>query len=103
MGKIQPAEFDGPPPEKPPNAETDPHARMAYLARAKKYAQDKAANHSDRCSVNYKIEIARAVSPLLREVWEIDMLMVIDSSWTTCFICHITLISVDGRILCRRI
>lgn len=62
MGKIPPAEFDGPPPEKPANAETDPHARMAYLARAKKYAQDKAANHSDRCSVNYKIEIARAVS-----------------------------------------
>ncbi|VDC07236.1 unnamed protein product [Peniophora sp. CBMAI 1063] len=60
MGKIPPSEFDGPPPEKPANAETDPHARMAYLARAKKYAQDKAANHSDRCSVNYKIEIARA-------------------------------------------
>ena len=62
MGKIPPADFDGPPPEKPPNAETDPHARIAYLARAKKYAQDKAANHSDRCSVNYKIEIARVVS-----------------------------------------
>jgi DNA-directed RNA polymerase len=28
----------------------------------KAYAQAKANNHADRCGVNYKIEIARAVS-----------------------------------------
>ena len=61
LGKIPPAVYDAPEPEKPENFETDPKAKVTYMARHKKYATDKANNHSDRCSTNYKIEIARAV------------------------------------------
>ncbi|CCL99811.1 uncharacterized protein FIBRA_01835 [Fibroporia radiculosa] len=58
--KIPPAAFDAPEPEKPENFDTDPRAKMIYLTRQKQYALGRANNHSDRCSVNYKIEIARA-------------------------------------------
>lgn len=61
MGKIPPAVFDKPEPERPDNMDTDPKAKMIYLMRQKGYSQDKASNHSDRCSINYKIEIARTV------------------------------------------
>lgn len=60
--KIPPAEPDVPEPEKPPNVDTDPKARVAYLTRQKACAIEKANNHSKRCGVNYKIEIARTVS-----------------------------------------
>jgi DNA-directed RNA polymerase len=60
IGKMPPAEYDQPEPEKLPETDTDPHARNVYQQRLKAYQQLKAANHSDRCSVNYKIEIARA-------------------------------------------
>lgn len=60
--KIPPAVFDQPEPEKPPNMNTDIKAKSVYGARLKAFMHDKANNHSDRCSVNYKIEIARAVS-----------------------------------------
>jgi DNA-directed RNA polymerase len=62
MGKVPPAAYDVPEPEKPENYDTDPKARMIYLMRQKTWSEAKANNHSDRCSVNYKIEIARAVS-----------------------------------------
>ena len=62
LRKRPPAEFDQPEPEKPENYETDAKARMVYLQRQKQYANGKANNHSDRCNVNYKIEIARTVS-----------------------------------------
>lgn len=58
--KIPPAVFDQPEPEKPPNMNTDIKAKSVYGARLKAFMHDKANNHSDRCSVNYKIEIARA-------------------------------------------
>ncbi|KAI6030315.1 hypothetical protein EDC04DRAFT_2572269 [Pisolithus marmoratus] len=58
--KIPPAMFDKPEPEKPANYHTDIKARSVYSQRLRAYQQDKANNHSDRCSVNYKIEIARA-------------------------------------------
>lgn len=61
LGKIPPAVYDQPEPEKPENYDTDPKARVAYLMRHKSYAQNKSNNHSERCSTNYKIEIARAV------------------------------------------
>ncbi|KZT65062.1 DNA/RNA polymerase [Daedalea quercina L-15889] len=57
--KIPPIDSDLPEPEKPPNTDTDPKARVAYLTRQKAYAIEKANNHSKRCDVNYKIEIAR--------------------------------------------
>ncbi|KAF8637123.1 hypothetical protein AX17_003027 [Amanita inopinata Kibby_2008] len=60
MGKLPPAAYDQPEPEAPENHETDLKARSIYLQRMKGYNQRKANNHSDRCSVNYKIEIARA-------------------------------------------
>lgn len=63
LGKLPPVVLDYPEPERPDNYETDMKARSVYLHRQKAYNQAKANNHSDRCSVNYKIEIARAVSP----------------------------------------
>jgi DNA-directed RNA polymerase, mitochondrial len=60
--KIPPAVYDMPEPQKPGQFESDPKAKIIYLAKQKAWSQDKASNHSDRCSVNYKIEIARTVS-----------------------------------------
>lgn len=60
MGKLPPAVFDEPEPEKPDDMETDLRVKGNYLTRMKTYTQAKANNHSDRCNVNYKIEIARA-------------------------------------------
>jgi DNA-directed RNA polymerase len=60
--KIPPAVYDGPGPERPANWETDIKMRSIFLQRHKAYVQAKSNNHSDRCSVNYKVEIARAVS-----------------------------------------
>jgi len=61
MSKIPPAEYDGPEPEKPADVEVDMKAKSVYMQRMRAYQQEKANNHSDRCNVNYKIEIARAV------------------------------------------
>jgi DNA-directed RNA polymerase len=60
--KIPPAVYDKPEPEKPADYDTDVKTKSIYGIRLKTYTQDKASNHSDRCSINYKIEISRAVS-----------------------------------------
>lgn len=71
LGKIPPVAIEDAEPEKPPNYDVDPKARAVYITRHKAYLQAKANNHSDRCSTNYKIEIARTVgTPPLRESWE---------------------------------
>ena len=62
FAKIPPAVPDEPEPQRPDNFEFDKAAKTVYIERQKMWMQNKAANHSDRCSVNYKIEIARAVS-----------------------------------------
>ena len=62
VGKVPPAVYDKPEPEFPPNFTTDMKEKKVFLQRQKAYNQAKANNHSDRCSVNYKLEIARAVS-----------------------------------------
>jgi DNA-directed RNA polymerase len=63
MGKIPPASYDQPEPVQLEAGQLgDMKARSLYLARLKAYNQAKANNHSDRCSVNYRLEIARAVS-----------------------------------------
>lgn len=62
LGKMPPAVYDGARPEKPEGADHDPAQRSVWMQRDRGWMQAKAANHSDRCSVNYKIEIARAVS-----------------------------------------
>jgi DNA-directed RNA polymerase len=64
VSKIPPAIYNVPEPEKPENYESDPKARLVHIARQKAWSHIKANNHSDRCSVNYRIEIARAVSCL---------------------------------------
>ncbi|KAG6812715.1 hypothetical protein H0H92_001076 [Tricholoma furcatifolium] len=60
VGKLPPAEYDVPEPEMPPEVLTDIRAKSVYQQRLKAWTHAKANNHSDRCSVNYKIEIARA-------------------------------------------
>jgi DNA-directed RNA polymerase, mitochondrial len=64
LSKLPPAVYDQEPPEKPENADTDMKVRSIYMQRQKAYMHGKANNHSERCNVNYKIEIARAVSYL---------------------------------------
>ena len=65
LGKLPPAVYDEPEPQKMPEMETDQKARTVFAQRQRQWMVNKANNHSDRCSVNYKIEIARAVSLLL--------------------------------------
>ena len=65
MGKLPPVTYEHPEPERPQNYETDMMERNVYLQRQRAYQHSKANNHSDRCNVNYKIEIARAVCFLL--------------------------------------
>ena len=65
LGKLPPAVYDEPEPEKTPETKTDQLARSVFIQRQRQWLANKANNHSDRCSVNYKIEIARAVSYFL--------------------------------------
>ncbi|KAJ7657863.1 hypothetical protein DFH06DRAFT_1197343 [Mycena polygramma] len=60
LGKMPPEVYDEPEPTPPPDHDTDLHVRNIHLTRMRAYSQAKAANHSDRCSVNYKIEISRS-------------------------------------------
>lgn len=62
MGKMPPAVYDQPEPEAPENIDYDLEARSHHLIRHRAWAQAKANTHSERCNVNYKVEIARAVS-----------------------------------------
>jgi len=92
--KIPPAVFDKPEPKKPENYDTDVQAKSIYSQRLKGHVQDKANNHSERCSVNYKIEISRAVSVF---IYIVPRCLSNASSWETHSTCRITLISVDER------
>ncbi|RXW11654.1 hypothetical protein EST38_g14201 [Candolleomyces aberdarensis] len=58
VGKIPPAQYDEAEPQAPVD-ESDLSARSIWLQKHKLWQQNVANNHSDRCSVNYKIEIAR--------------------------------------------
>ncbi|KAJ7583777.1 hypothetical protein C8J56DRAFT_790113 [Mycena floridula] len=60
LGKLPPVAWDQPEPVKPADFDSDLRVRSAYNQQLKAWHQNKANNHSDRCSVNYKIEIARA-------------------------------------------
>lgn len=66
MGKLPPAEYDVPEPVvQTSDAESELEAMVRKRDHGIKYrqwVQNKANNHSERCSVNYKIEIARTVS-----------------------------------------
>ena len=61
LGKLPPAVYDKLEPVKPPG-ELDVMQKAHHHQQMKAYQQAKANCHSDRCSVNYKIKIARAVS-----------------------------------------
>ncbi|KAJ7682848.1 hypothetical protein B0H17DRAFT_1181809 [Mycena rosella] len=60
VGKMPPEVYDEPEPEPSADNEADLLQRNIHLTRMRAYNQSKAANHSDRCSVNYKIEISRS-------------------------------------------
>lgn len=70
LGKMPPAVYEEPEPQRPDEAlegseeAADLRKRSTYSQRHRAWVQAKANNHSDRCSVNYKIEIARAVSTI---------------------------------------
>ena len=61
MGKIPPAVYDVEEPVLEEGKEHNLQAKSQYIQRHKMWSSNKANNHSDRCNVNYKIEIARAV------------------------------------------
>lgn len=46
----------------PPSDLSDMAGRVRYQNRLKALAHQRQSNHSDRCSVNYKMEVARSVS-----------------------------------------
>ncbi|TDL27019.1 DNA/RNA polymerase [Rickenella mellea] len=58
--KIPSVNFDVLEPIKPANYETDQYARSKYLNEVREWQFQRANAHSDRCNVNYKVEIARA-------------------------------------------
>ncbi|KAH9476822.1 DNA-directed RNA polymerase, mitochondrial [Psilocybe cubensis] len=60
MGKIPPASYEEPEPVLAPELAKDLQARSHHIVRHRAWAQEQANNHSDRCSVNYRLEIAKA-------------------------------------------
>lgn len=63
--KLPPATYDAPEPVLPPDMVKDSRAKANYLEQLKDWNHEKANCHSQRCSVNYKLEIARSVSYVL--------------------------------------
>lgn len=97
MGKIPPAEFDKPEPVLEEGQERDIQERTNFLVRHKLWSQRKANNHSDRCSVNYKIEIARAVCTIFFPPAACILTCnIFISSWAMLSICLTVSISVDA-------
>ena len=62
LADIPPANLDLPDPEKPADYDTNDVVKKNYLISLKETINKRRNNHSDRCNVNYKLEIARAVS-----------------------------------------
>ncbi|PPQ65459.1 hypothetical protein CVT24_010790, partial [Panaeolus cyanescens] len=60
MGKMPPATYDEPEPVLAEELIDDLEERSNHILRHRQWMQNRANNHSDRCSVNYKVEIARA-------------------------------------------
>ena len=59
--KLPPAEFEKPMPIITPEEEKDPKLKVKYMEKLKDWNHEKGNCHSQRCSVNYKLEIARSV------------------------------------------
>lgn len=49
---------------KPDNMDTDPRAKEVYRQRLRQALQERRSLHSNRCAVNIKLEIGRAVRSL---------------------------------------
>ncbi|KAF8335860.1 uncharacterized protein EI90DRAFT_2992928 [Cantharellus anzutake] len=60
LRSIPPAVPDVPDPVKPPDMDTNNAAKSRYIQEVKDAINARRNNHSERCSVNYKLEIARA-------------------------------------------
>lgn len=58
LADLPPAEMTDPEPERPPP--DDIKAKSIYLQRLRQWNSIRAANHSQRCDINYKLEIARS-------------------------------------------
>lgn len=58
--KIPPAVYEEPEPIRPPDLDKNVGERMKWLMRMRQWNTNKSNAYSERCSVNYKIEIARA-------------------------------------------
>ncbi|KAF8482192.1 hypothetical protein JB92DRAFT_3085829 [Gautieria morchelliformis] len=58
--KIPPVAYEQPEPVPPPDYEADARLKSVHMQRMKDWANAKANCHSERCSVHYKLEIARA-------------------------------------------
>lgn len=61
LAEIPPAHLDIPDPMKPADYDSNDVSKKDYLMNLKDTINKRRNNHSDRCSVNYKLEIARAV------------------------------------------
>ncbi|KAF8520293.1 hypothetical protein JB92DRAFT_2828183 [Gautieria morchelliformis] len=59
--KIPPVACEQPEPVPPPDYEADARLKSVHMQRMKDWANAKANCHSERCSVDYKLEIARVV------------------------------------------
>ncbi|GJJ10389.1 hypothetical protein Clacol_004615 [Clathrus columnatus] len=57
--KIPPSVYDEPEPIPPIDYETNPRAKANHIAKLKEWLNEKANCHSNRCNINYKLEIAR--------------------------------------------
>ncbi|KAG8954804.1 DNA-directed RNA polymerase [Tulasnella sp. 419] len=60
LASIPPVKIDDTPPAKPDPDSTDMKAKIAYSTAVRAFEHAKRNNHSERCSMNYKIDIARA-------------------------------------------
>jgi DNA-directed RNA polymerase, mitochondrial len=87
-------------PDPPPDT-TDMKAKTDYAVALKKLAQERSAHHSDRCSTNYKLEIARTVSYAMQCALSFSQLL--PSSLARNSTSPTTLISVDAHIQYRLI
>lgn len=60
IADIPPLNIDEEEPQRPANYDTDLAARNVFIKRYKHYQLRKYNAHSERCDINYKLEIARA-------------------------------------------
>ena len=57
----------------PPSDLSDMAEKVRYLTKLKALAHERQGNHSDRCSVNYKMEVARSVSSRALSLSDLDL------------------------------